>query len=50
LINHGIYFGPSGYEVGFVSAVHTLEELDFAAGVICDALDVALDKNAISQN
>lgn len=42
LINHGIYFGPSGYEVGFVSAVHTSEELDFAAKVICDALDIAM--------
>jgi glutamate-1-semialdehyde 2,1-aminomutase len=44
LINNGIYFGPSGYEVGFVSSVHTLEELDFAAGIICDALDVAFHK------
>lgn len=44
LINNGIYFGPSGYEVGFVSSVHTLEELDLAAGIICDALDVAFHK------
>jgi hypothetical protein len=27
-----------------VSSVHTLEELDFAAGIICDALDVAFHK------
>jgi glutamate-1-semialdehyde 2,1-aminomutase len=28
LLNRGIYFGPSGYEVGFISASHTYEELD----------------------
>jgi glutamate-1-semialdehyde 2,1-aminomutase len=28
LLNRGIYFGPSGYEVGFISAAHTLPELD----------------------
>ncbi len=28
LLENGIYFGPSGYEVGFVSAVHTKDDLD----------------------
>jgi glutamate-1-semialdehyde 2,1-aminomutase len=28
LLQRGIYFGPSGYEVGFVSASHNIEELD----------------------
>lgn len=28
LLEDGVYLGPSGYEVGFVSAVHTQEDLD----------------------
>lgn len=28
LLERGIYLGPSGYEVGFLSAAHTLEDLD----------------------
>lgn len=28
LLNEGVYLGPSGYEVGFVSAAHTREMLD----------------------
>lgn len=28
LLEEGIYLGPSGYEVGFVSAAHTTEQLD----------------------
>ena len=39
LLENGIYFGPSGYEVGFVSARHTAAELEHAAGTICAALD-----------
>lgn len=34
LLNEGVYFGPSGYEVGFVSEAHTAELLDFAASKI----------------
>jgi glutamate-1-semialdehyde 2,1-aminomutase len=30
LLNEGVYFGPSGYEVGFVSEKHTIEHLNFA--------------------
>lgn len=29
LLENGVYMGPSGYEVGFVSAAHTYEDLDF---------------------
>jgi len=29
LLEQGVYMGPSGYEVGFVSAAHTYEDLDF---------------------
>jgi glutamate-1-semialdehyde 2,1-aminomutase len=40
LLNNGVYFGPSGYEVGFVSAAHTPAILDRAADIICQGLDV----------
>ena len=39
-LQRGIYFGPSGYEVGFVSAAHSERDLADAADRICDALDV----------
>lgn len=41
LLDNGIYLGPSGYEVGFISAAHTEEELEAAAKLICKALDTA---------
>jgi glutamate-1-semialdehyde 2,1-aminomutase len=39
LLENGIYLGPSGYEVGFVSEAHTYEQLDktaiaFANGIL----------------
>lgn len=40
LLEHGIYFGPSGYEVGFVSAAHTEEELQYTSTTICNGLDM----------
>lgn len=40
LLQRGVYLGPSGYEVGFVSAAHTDADLAEAAIKICDALDV----------
>lgn len=40
LLQKGVYLGPSGYEVGFVSAAHTQEDLAQAVGIICEALDV----------
>ena len=40
LLHHGVYLGPSGYEVGFVSSAHTEEELTFAAAQFCAGLDV----------
>ncbi len=39
LLERGVYFGPSGYEVGFISSAHTTAQLDWAAQVICDCLD-----------
>ena len=40
LLERGIYLGPSGYEVGFVSAAHTMEDLDIAVKGMSEALDV----------
>ena len=44
LLEHGIYIGPSGYEVSFISQAHTDEELERAAQVFCDAINIALKK------
>ena len=40
LLERGIYRGPSGYEVGFVSAAHSDAVIDEAAAAFTDALDV----------
>lgn len=40
LLKRSVYFGPSGYEVGFVSWAHSEADLNFAAQQICDAMDV----------
>ncbi|PRD51452.1 glutamate-1-semialdehyde 2,1-aminomutase [Sphingobacterium gobiense] len=41
LLNQGIYFGPSGYEVGFISSAHTQEDLNQTIEAIKTALDTA---------
>jgi len=43
LLNRGVYLGPSGYEVGFVSQAHNEEILDHAAQMFCEALDVVFN-------
>lgn len=43
LLNRGIYFGPSGYEVGFVSSAHTAEDLERAKLAIFEALDIVFN-------
>jgi glutamate-1-semialdehyde 2,1-aminomutase len=40
LLNRGVYFGPSGYEVGFVSAAHSKVDLEKAKRAIFESLDV----------
>jgi len=40
LLERGIYLGPSGYEVGFVSAAHSEDDLAQAASTICEVLDI----------
>lgn len=39
LLERGVYLGPSGYEVGFVSAAHTDEDMEKAIVDFNDALD-----------
>lgn len=40
LLQRGVYLGPSGYEVGFVSAAHDKAALAEAKSHICAAMDV----------
>ena len=40
LLARGVYAGPSGYEVGFVSAAHTERDLEQAAEAINASLDI----------
>jgi Glutamate-1-semialdehyde aminotransferase len=40
LLENGVYMGPSGYEVGFVSAAHTPADLKVIADKICNAFDL----------
>lgn len=44
LLNRGIYLGPSGYEVGFISAAHTKTDLEKAKRAIFDSLDIVFRK------
>lgn len=41
LLQTGVYLGPSGYEVGFVSSAHTVADLEEAVAKIKAAMDVA---------
>ena len=43
LLNRGIYMGPSGYEVGFISSAHTKIDLEKAKRAIFDSLEVVLN-------
>ncbi|HRG59817.1 MAG TPA: glutamate-1-semialdehyde 2,1-aminomutase [Bacteroidia bacterium] len=42
LLENGIYLGPSGYEVGFVSESHTYEQLDKTASVFANGISKLL--------
>ncbi|MDP4827978.1 MAG: glutamate-1-semialdehyde 2,1-aminomutase [Flavobacteriales bacterium] len=41
LLERGIYLGPSGYEVGFVSAAHSDADIAIAVSAFKEALDLA---------
>jgi glutamate-1-semialdehyde 2,1-aminomutase len=43
LLNRGVYLGPSGYEVGFISSAHTSEVLENASKQFCEALDAVFE-------
>jgi len=45
LLNRGVYLGPSGYEIGFISAAHTAADLDKAKKAIFDSLDIVFLKD-----
>jgi glutamate-1-semialdehyde 2,1-aminomutase len=36
LIDHGVYLAPRGWEVGFVSAAHTDEDIDTTIAAVAD--------------
>jgi glutamate-1-semialdehyde 2,1-aminomutase len=40
LLDRGIYLGPSGYEVGFVSDAHSMEDLQKGARAFKECLDI----------
>ena len=44
LLNRGIYLGPSGYEVGFISSAHSKVELEKAKRAIFESLDLVFRK------
>ena len=39
LLDRGVYLGPSGYEVGFVSQAHSGDDLKAASDAICSTMD-----------
>ena len=39
LLERGVYLGPSGYEVGFISEAHSKKDLKKASKIICKVLD-----------
>ena len=36
LIDRGVYLAPSGWEVGFVSAAHTDDDIDATVNAVAD--------------
>lgn len=43
LLNNGIYFGPSAFEVGFISTAHTQEDIDTLIAELKVAVDIAFN-------
>lgn len=43
LLERGVYLGPSGYEVGFVSEAHTPEILQGVERVVMECLDIVMN-------
>ncbi len=47
LLENGLYVGPSGYEVGFISAAHSKEDLAQAEKVICSCMTAILKTTTV---
>lgn len=45
LLDRGIYIGPSGYEVCFVSQSHSDDDINTAATIICEVLALIFKEN-----
>lgn len=45
LLEKGVYLGPSGYEVGFISAAHSDQEIQFAVQAMNEALDFVFSQS-----
>jgi len=43
LLERGVYFGPSGYEVGFISAAHSQEDLDETIAIMKTCFDIVFN-------
>lgn len=39
LLERGVYLGPSGYEVGFISAAHSMEDLEHGVRAFTESID-----------
>ena len=42
MLERGIYLSPSGYEVGFLSTAHTVEDIERTAQAVSESLDAVL--------
>lgn len=42
LLERGIYLGPSGYEVGFISGAHSDDDIERTIAAFCESLDIAM--------
>ena len=42
MLNRGVYLAPSGYEVGFLSAAHSDDDIDRTAAAVAESLEVIL--------
>ena len=45
LLKRGVYLGPSGYEVGFMSEAHNYEDIDKVIKAFQESLDVVFNNN-----
>lgn len=43
LLNRGVYLGPSGYEVGFISSAHTAADLENTKHAIFESLEIVFN-------